>query len=97
MTSSCTNHDISEEDQNLKYLQEYKRFLEFASKLHAKLKDTIPTHILIDSLTREIGKLTLTAQEKKIFEGENAVEKLLANPLLKIGLSATERDKIKQD
>ena len=31
MQSSCTNHDISEEDQNLKYLQEYKRFLEFAS------------------------------------------------------------------
>jgi hypothetical protein len=78
------------------YLKEYQRFLDFTHYLRTKIKETIPTKTLIESLTREISKLALTPQERKIFEGEDAVANLLANPLLKIGLTASERDAIKK-
>jgi len=88
--ASC-DHFHSEEDIQIAYLDEYKRYLEFANLLKEKLRQDIPREVLIKSLTREVGRLAdLTPKEKELFSSEEETEKLLKNPLLEIVMSIKE-------
>ena len=88
--ASC-DHFQSEEDIQIAYLDEYRRYLEFANLLKEKLREEIPRGVLVKSLARDLGTLTdLTPQEKELFSSEERIETLLKNPLLEIVMSIKE-------
>ena len=91
----CSHHQ-TEEDTQLLYLAEYKRFLGFTDHLRLELRKDIPRKTLIKALVNDISNMKyLSPQEKKLFESEASIEKLLSNPELEIVLSIKELEGLK--
>mmetsp|Transcript_21437 Transcript_21437/g.33121 ORF Transcript_21437/g.33121 Transcript_21437/m.33121 type:complete len:182 (+) Transcript_21437:761-1306(+) len=85
------SHMESEEDVQMRYLSEYKRYLKFVRSLREKLSHDIPKETLIQSLIVDInGSQIFTEQEKHMFSSEEAVKNLLQNPMLEIAHSIKE-------
>jgi len=94
-TKPC-NHFSSEEDDQMRYIQEYHRYFKFWEKLRAKLKEKIKKPELIKALVGSIKTMkNLTIQERKLFESEESITKLLENPMLEIVMSIKELDQEK--
>ena len=79
----------------MRYLNEYKRYLNFVKSLRDKLREDIPKDRLVQALILDINSNeSLSRQEKKLFESEEAVLNILQNPMLEIAYSIKELNHI---